>query len=116
MTKYLSCCVLMVLVGGCASGMGPRTLERDGQQERSDSIEPIDESKSVCGYSDTGRWECDGSRGPAKKPKSKFSTEFKKGPPKEQDNKLPRGDKPFDATPIEDSGSSSGAPTDEDYN
>ncbi len=120
MLKYFAAAGSLLLITACASGSGPRVETSDPQQERTDSIEPIDESKPVCGWSDTGRWECaKAARSPLdkKKPKSKFSTEFKKGPPKEKESKLPRGDKPFDADPIDDGGAvPSDAPTDDDMN
>src|SRR5688572_8675779 len=100
---------------GCASGNAPLKDDDNPSLNSPDSLEPLGDGKPVCGWSDTGRWECSKGRAALdKKGKSKVTTKFKKAqPPKEQESKLPRGDTPFDASPVEDSSSPSSSSDDD---
>ena len=104
MLNFFAALVLSVLIAGCASGNGPREDAKAAQAADlgDDGLDPIGDAKQVCGWSDTGRWECTGAK--KKRANSKFSTKFKSGapPPPPSENKLPRGDKPVVLDPIED--------------
>ena len=89
-----------VLLASCASKPAPEPVA-EPPAAAAYEIEPLGgDGKQICGWGDTGRWECH-KGDPNKKKKAKFTTKFKKGPRKEKESKLPRGDVPFDTTPVE---------------
>lgn len=102
--KSLAALLILSFAVGCASSSSRETAQEKPASPL-DEIEPLGDGKKVCGWSDSGRWECStATRTPAQKPKSKFSTKFKKTAPsaEKEESKLPRGDTPVQLEPIDE--------------